>query len=81
MIEARIDDDVETDSEVFNNAIRQVYTDFETAKYEVSMAKRDLCNVISNLTIKDRVENPEKYDRDGKLRKKYNIRQRANSAK
>lgn len=55
MIEQRIDDDAETDSEVFKNAIRQVYTDFESAKYEVTMARKDLTNVIGNISIKDRV--------------------------
>ena len=71
MIEQRIDDDAETDKEVYNNAIRQVYVDYETAKYEVAKFREDLCNVISNTTIIDRIENPEKYDREGRLRRKY----------
>ena len=62
----RIDDDVETDTEIYNNAIRTARSDCESAEYEASA--RDFRTLIANAdnNIIDRVANPEKYDRDGK---------------
>lgn len=73
MIEQRQDDDAETDEEVYRNAIRQVFHDVEVAENETH-SENQFAEVISNCSIKARVANPERYDRDGKLRRRYQQR-------
>ena len=63
-IEARQDDDVDTDDDVYNNAQTAIMSDLKASKLEIK--KKGWKNLINNCNIEDRVENPEKYDRDAK---------------
>ena len=62
-IDQRIDDDAETDDDVFKNAIRQVFADVEQA--EIVLSGKPRRKVINNVNIKARVAYPDNYDRDG----------------
>lgn len=66
IIEARMDDDAATDSGIYEGALRQVDSDIEQAEYLISLPDTKLGNV----SICDRVANPDNYNRDGKLRRK-----------
>ncbi len=67
LIETRMDDDAETDSGIYESALNQVMTDVEQADY---LRSRDDFE-LGNLTICDRVAFPERYNRDGKLKRQY----------
>ena len=63
------------------NAIGQARQDIRQAAEEVTKVDKKtgkvvkLAKVVANCHIKDRVAHPSKYDRDGKLRKRYKKRQ------
>ena len=67
-IDHRMDDDTETDHDIYKNAIRQVRVDVENAEYEVSSKPYD--EVIFNCDWAERVLNPDAFNRDGRPRRK-----------
>jgi hypothetical protein len=68
-IEARGDDDVETDEEIMDNAIKAVSRDFLDARHKVDTMP--LNQFVNNTEMPRRVAHPEDYDRCGKFRARY----------
>ena len=64
LIETTMDDDADTDMEVMDSAIEQVYADYKAAEYWAANTDYKL----GNITVLERIRHPELYDRDGKLR-------------
>jgi hypothetical protein len=67
-IEARRDDDVDTDDEVYDHARDAVRNDFKAACHENRKANYDWSKFVNNCGIEQRVAMPDYYDRDGKYR-------------
>ena len=62
-----MDDDVDTDEEIYDNAIKAISRDFNFARSEQD--SKPLGQVVNNLQIHRRVTNPDDYDRNGKFKK------------
>ena len=61
-----MDDDVDTDEEIYDNAMGAIRKDFKEAKKDLE--KYGWFEIVNNREIKLRVANPELYDRNGKYR-------------
>ena len=66
-IEARMDDDVDTDEEIFNNASDACYGDYKEALNELKRCKFNWESIVANCYISRRVERPDLFDRNGTL--------------
>jgi hypothetical protein len=65
VIEAFMDDDVQSDEEILANALRTCQRDV----YEASQKRRlhGLQKIVNNCEIERRVRNPDLFDRNGKF--------------
>ena len=66
-IEAREDDDVQTDDEVYDNCMNSIKRELKRA--ETRVKKTGFNKLVNNINIKKRVAHPENYDREGKFRR------------
>ena len=71
-IEARIDDDVDTDEEIMESALKTCDKDFQYANFKLNLLGWN--NVTNNCDISHRVSNPEYYNRAGKF-EAFNLRE------
>ena len=65
-IETRMDDDVETDDEIYDNARKACSRDFLDARNKVETSAIE--QIVNNCEIERRVKNPDDYDRNGKFK-------------
>ena len=66
-IEARMDDDVDTDEEIYSNAQDAIRGDYKEALNENRKNKFNWERIVENCEISRRVARPDLYDRNGKL--------------
>ena len=64
-IESRHDDDVETDTDVYERAQNMIAADLKMT--ERNVRKKGWNKLVVNINMEDRVEKPENYDREAKL--------------
>jgi len=65
LIEMKQDDDVDTDEEIFDNALKACSRDFNDTRLKLETLS--LNTFINNCDIKNRVARPEFFDRNGKF--------------
>ena len=63
-----MDDDVDTDEEIYNNAQNAIRNDFKEAQADYKRHKFNAKLFINNCEIRQRVNRPDSYDRNGKYR-------------
>ena len=61
-----MDDDVETDDEIYDNAMKMCSRDFINARNKVESLP--LSQIVNNWDIDRRVRNPDDFDRNGKFK-------------
>ena len=64
-IEARQDDDVDTDDDVQSRAQTLIRNDLRRSERDIK--KKGWSKLVNNCNIEDRVEFPDKYDREAQL--------------
>ena len=65
LTECRQDDDVDTDEDVYDVALKACSRDFNSTRD--LMEERPLNQMLNNFDLKKRVEQPENFDRNGKF--------------
>ena len=65
LIEMKQDDDVDTDEEIFDNALKACSRDFNDTRLKLETLS--LNTFINHCDIKNRVTRPELFDRNGKF--------------
>merc|ERR1712228_926827 len=67
-IEARMDDDVDTDDEIYRNAQNAIRNDCKETQSDLRKYKYNWSMFVNNCEIQSRVQRPGCYDRNGKYR-------------
>ena len=67
-----MDDDVDTDEEIFDSALKGCSRDFTYARNEVD--SKPLNQIVNNQSIIRRVTNPDDYDRTGKIKRELALK-------
>lgn len=65
LTEIQQDDDVDTDEEVYEHALKACSRDFSEARHKLDSYRTD--QFINNTGIRERVRQPEMFDRHGKF--------------
>ena len=64
--EVQLDDDVDTDEDVYDSALKQCSRDFNEARHKMNNYPA-IKSYLNNSGIKKRVQRPELFDRYGKF--------------
>ena len=67
-VEARMDDDVDTDEEIYTNAQNSIRLDCKEAAHDIKKHKGNWEWFVNNCRIGERVARPDFHDRNGRYR-------------